>query len=683
MRAATARPTPAGHSRRGVTLVEMLVVVALVVLMMTILVQIFSAATGAISISRTNQELDANLRLLDATIRRDLGGITARMTPPNDPKNGTGYFEYIENSAADAQLEDTDDSMAFTTKAPEGVPFTGRFYVPLEVAGGGAIQPVTITSDYAEVIYFLRNGNLYRRVLLIVPERQGSVSNGAQATGGYTPPLFNNLPVSWQGMHDVSARPGLGAETVPQLNTLGTLTNRENRFPRPRFSNDYYHAIANSATPDGIPDDRNNDGIPDYYPTLNARQANSGNADRIVNEANPPTRVAPFRSNGEPNYDSFAFPFIFPGAYAKPDPNTSLYGWINGQVVPTAGIVLDPTNHAPLDLGEDPLIGQPMANTNWGFPTWRETMAATWTDPVRRVNRNTPYTQSRGLRPFSPNASGGGEPDSANPTDPNWLPPIDRNRYAALGAPVPAIVNAPPVASDGYGSSNMIPVTNAQVTANPSLNANMIWEDDLIMVGVRSFDIKAYDNSYGKTSVALPGTGGYVDLGYGSDPDVNIRNLLVPGVVNYSFNFLTLFNPAPSTAAEVQAIGRTTQFSYAHEGRMPPLANDYRFDAQAPAFRLADAFNRSSGSFSDDPSVIRLRRVFDTWSTDYTTAPALDVNLYGYHPTLAPRTRPVYPSYPPPYPLPLRGLQITIRVVDPQNQRIRTLTIRQDFTNKL
>ena len=44
---------------------------------------------------------------------------------------------------------------------------------------------------------------------------------------------------------------------------------------------------------------------------------------------------------------------------------------------------------------------------------------------------------------------------------------------------------------------------------------------------------------------------------------------------------------------------------------------------------------------------------------------------------------PIYPSYPPPYPAPLRGIQIQIRVVDPTNQRIKSLTIRQDFTDKL
>src|ERR1700722_6395298 len=71
--------------RRGVTLVEMLVTVALLVLMMTVIVQVFQAATGAVSSSRAYQDLDSGFRQLDATIRQDLGNITARMTPPLDP----------------------------------------------------------------------------------------------------------------------------------------------------------------------------------------------------------------------------------------------------------------------------------------------------------------------------------------------------------------------------------------------------------------------------------------------------------------------------------------------------------------------------------------------------------------------------------------------------------------------
>ena len=113
----------------------------------------------------------------------DLAGVTARLTPPLDPRTNLGYFEYGENSFADLQGEDTDDYLRFTAKAPEGQLFTGRVCVrrPLAIRAPTspaqayvATQPITITSQYAEIIYFLRNGNLYRRVLLVAPERQQS-----------------------------------------------------------------------------------------------------------------------------------------------------------------------------------------------------------------------------------------------------------------------------------------------------------------------------------------------------------------------------------------------------------------------------------------------------------------------------------------------------------------------------
>src|SRR6478736_2892600 len=121
-------PRPRGP-RRGVTLVEMLVAVALLVLMMTIIVTIFSAATGAVSTARTFQELDGRCRQLDSVIRTDLHGVTARMTPPLDPNQNLGYFEYGENQPADLQGEDSDDYLKFTAKAPEGQLFTGKMFL--------------------------------------------------------------------------------------------------------------------------------------------------------------------------------------------------------------------------------------------------------------------------------------------------------------------------------------------------------------------------------------------------------------------------------------------------------------------------------------------------------------------------------------------------------------------------
>ena len=121
--------------RRGVTLVEMLVTLAVLLLMMTFIVKIFQAATGSLNAAQVYQQLDNQLRLLDATMRSDLNGITAQMTPPNDPRNNKGYFEYGENEFADLQGEDSDDYIRFTAKAPAGRPFTGRMWVPPPNAG--------------------------------------------------------------------------------------------------------------------------------------------------------------------------------------------------------------------------------------------------------------------------------------------------------------------------------------------------------------------------------------------------------------------------------------------------------------------------------------------------------------------------------------------------------------------
>ena len=100
------------------TLVEMLVTVAMLVIIMTILVQVFQAATGALSAAQAIQQLDDQLSWLDATIRSDLEGVTARFTPPLDPAQNLGYFEYGENEFADIQGEDSDDYIRFTAKAP-------------------------------------------------------------------------------------------------------------------------------------------------------------------------------------------------------------------------------------------------------------------------------------------------------------------------------------------------------------------------------------------------------------------------------------------------------------------------------------------------------------------------------------------------------------------------------------
>lgn len=578
----------------GFTLLEMLVVLVLVVLLMMVFTTIFAAATGAITISRKLQGLDQSLRRLDGTIRADLRGVTARLTPPLNPKDNLGYFEYGENAFADAQGEDTDDYLRFTAQAPPGQPFIGRMW---NIYGTTKIQPIVVTSEFAEIIYFLRNGNLYRRVLLIAPERRLTIGLGTRPFGGYNTSALG--PVSWLGVHDLSAHPSAtkSPNATPLPNTLGDLTNRENRFASPRFRNDYYPlAIPGFSAGDGIPDDNNLDGIPDSYPTLYPNVFNTSLG--LVHEPATPKRVGY-------TYDTMPFPYLFPGMYSQADPSG-------------AGLIhaVDPTgatfNQGPLELGDSLAIPSTtkQLQTWWGFPTWRETMSQFWGDPVNNVSDGM-YLQTLGLSRYSPSF---------------FLLPQQPGPF-----------------SDNAGSPKFTPPA-------------MAWEDDLLLAGVRSFDVKAYEPMARYAKIATPTWSQYVNLGSGYF-DLGYATAYMPGLV------------------DVTPAGMLSTFG--HEGRIPPLVADNRSDPH-----WAPLFNQNVGDDGNQPGampVLRLRRVFDTWSTDYTAAPDVPLN-----PTLGPPyAPPVYPSYPPPYPMPLRGIQIQLRITDPGQEHVRVLTIRHDFTDRL
>jgi len=709
--------------RRGVTLVEMLVVLALLVLMMTIIVQVFQAATGTISAAKTYQELDGRLRMVDVTIRQDLGGVTSRFTPPNDPNSnngrGAGYFEYGENEFADVQGEDSDDYLKFTAKAPDGQPFTGRIWtgpakvtnVPLGGQFPPVYQPVVVTSPYAEIIYFLRNGNLYRRVLLVAPERQNTIAPSAtyySAMFGASNTINQNIATSWQGMNDLSAHPSVTANSINPiiLNSLGSLTNRENRYASPRFSSDYWNTTLNAAGSDGLPDDLNGDGINDLYPSLYPYLAATGYNTGLLNDWDPsglsgytPPSRFPFSGKGtQPDYFLFAFPYVFPNMYSKPDPNSVAngQGWIHSIDPDTAKSQtylnsLLTLNHSPLDLGDSLLPPQNGNDTQtwWGFPTWRETLSPNWTDPYLRPNVASLAgiaAQSTGLQPWLPNS----------PPIPSQFPmlPMAAGTYAGVYFPGPLIPQPYTEASSPFGAA----AGGLKFYTAPSGLPvwPLAWEDDLILTGVRSFDVKALDQTYG----------GYVDLGWGDDlrlytpyggqttppflagtPLYGVTQSNAPATsINYTTNpyqwppgtgLPQVSLPPPNTVVPGDFV---IQATFAHEGRMPPLISDNRYNPNYPPTpanpnvpTLGDASN----------SVIRLRRVWDSWSTDYQSAPSTGYNPMTNFSTGPPLTPPIYPSFPAPYPAPLRGIQIQIRVVDPRNERVKVLTIRQDFSNNL
>ncbi|QDT23835.1 type II secretion system protein [Gimesia chilikensis] len=198
--------------RTGFTLVEMLVSVALVLLMMLMFTEIFQLLSGSMTTQRGISENDQRERLLVTLFQSDLDNRTFQYllplanyrdftTPPmtkplpTDPRSPEyrkterlGYFYISENDVND----DTDDILQFTVSRfadPNQKDDTEDFYygksdmaqpnIPsaaLQLSAhpnqpdaddGRILADGTSQSSAAEVSYFLRGSNLYRRVLLI------------------------------------------------------------------------------------------------------------------------------------------------------------------------------------------------------------------------------------------------------------------------------------------------------------------------------------------------------------------------------------------------------------------------------------------------------------------------------------------------------------------------------------
>jgi hypothetical protein len=502
----------------------------------------------------------------------------------------------------------------------------------------------------------------------------------------FTPTAFGNpvtlwsgvYPISWLGVNDLSARPqsrGMGNPTIV-LNTLGDLTNRENRFAAPRFADDYYSLITGGPGTDGLADDLNDDNINDFYPSLYYGLFNGGATNQLIWEPFFPNVSRPAASLA-----TMAFPYIFPGAYSQPQNLANGYqlGWIHSPnpAVNNPGVTYDSNtalylqnlNHNPIDIGDN--LPQPSAaaeyQTWWGFPTWRETLSYMWNDPTWQVNvgyLNAGVPQPNGLTPLPANTV-----PLVNGA--NFLPAM--NTIWRLN---------PQLYSDNYGSGTLFfPTTNPQLS---QLWQAQSWEDDLIMANVRSFDVKAYDDALA----------GYADLGWGDDP--RITSQLFPQYLgtNSQIPFLGSnadYSPSGNHFPPLVPIqGQYWDYinkTFAHEGRMPPLTTDQRFDAQYWV-QSYNGFNYNGNVGDNQNGIIRLRRVWDSWSTEYSQVPATGqyINATAATPIFErygpPFTPPIYPSYMPPYPAALRAIQIQIRVADTANQHIKSITIRQDFTEK-
>ena len=251
--------------RPAFTLVEMLVTIAVTLVVMLALVNVFEWIGERVASGRAIIEVSGNLRNGGLRLQNDLDSLTVPVRPFPRPEQGDGYFEYIEglltdrNSGASSIQGDTDDVLC-TTARNSIEQFVGRYTT---VATG----TVRIVSPEAEIVWWsqftdlndngafdpdeLMSRSLMRRTLLVRPDLNNAASGYwitlpqafAPAMTSYNVNNQADLQLLAQHMRQLYNEFDVSVRIVRQLsgtsltlrivaNSLADLTRRENRWLR-------------------------------------------------------------------------------------------------------------------------------------------------------------------------------------------------------------------------------------------------------------------------------------------------------------------------------------------------------------------------------------------------------------------------------------------------------------------
>lgn len=159
-------------ARGGFTLLEVMIATAVTLLMMISLAQIFKIIGDSMQQGRSVLELNNRLRSVVYRLRADLDNLTVIPAPPANPSTGSGYLQVYDGSTTDfttstqismaaSRFGDVDDILMATVRAGD-VWFTGK--VPLYVLEKRApdrntaadFAMIPIASQHAEVAVFLQ-----------------------------------------------------------------------------------------------------------------------------------------------------------------------------------------------------------------------------------------------------------------------------------------------------------------------------------------------------------------------------------------------------------------------------------------------------------------------------------------------------------------------------------------------
>jgi type II secretory pathway pseudopilin PulG len=719
-------------ARAGFTLVEVLIAATLSLILVGLVVQVFATVGKTASDTRSVVQMTDRLRAARIVIAQDLANVTVDMTKlPLRSELNQGYFEYMEGpdgpiffpttanpgavavdidqsnslgtAVPDTTAGDPDDVVMFTAQAPMGTFFYGRTRAASTVVDGLG-RPWTVPVDaitqspQAEICYFVRGGTLYRRVLLVLPS--------AGENGVIDPTVFlwsqypnyvglSALPqpiwdISFYDKFDVSAHQeggsfdltnSSGSTTSPMLkaNTLGDLTLRQNRYGHQpwvypfdaRFWDARYWT--NSPAPGTTPPAN----IPGGFlglPTLRECTAYTGT---------PPGGTPPAGTTGQNGVARWPFP-IFDPTNATPLPSLAKNG------IPVAGNAAGACQY---------LWGQLIP-----FNSGRTAVAGAQIPVLPYYNVNT----DTGLPLIYPSPSAGNVPQGTTvanfqpvttlPASSAWTGRINLTT-ATNGGLFDLWRNPYPLDQQDYTQA---PRTGAlyafssayQPSQDVNVNFSTRYADDVLLTNVLSFDVKAWDptaptiqttQTFGgiPPGTYMPGDPGYVEIfsawansGVSTlqqylQPSASVSN--TPGPYG-GFGFVV----AQGAYVDLNYLGPViAQYLTTSPPTMAQTLSQVSSFAGPGVAQFGTTFSTGSG----------LTMAYDTGCFDYEND-GIDQNQDGIIDNYTngiddngiggvDDATELEASMP--YPVALKGIQIKIRVFEPDSRQIREVTITQDF----
>lgn len=612
---------------RGFTLVEVMIATALTLLLMAVVVQVFAIIGKATADTREIIQITDRLRTAKLTLQSDLGNLTAPMLPPLKPEMGQGYFEYVEGPAGPVML-----GSVIARNIDES-------------DSGGNPTPDTTVGDPDDILMFTTRNEehpFYGRY-------RDFVTHGGVTTLVDSTTTSQFAEICWF--------------------VRGNSLYRRVLLVKPEVS--FVDATRTKSLLSTDPTDPAKSYDISYYDKFDISAHQVGGQYDITLGAGPPMLVAnsltdlTLRENRY-GHQPWSYPY-----------DTRFWGALG---LPT---LRECTFYTNMISTQNPAVAR------WPFPLFDPAVTPNlWGQPVTNPGVPvSPYGLTTGplIVPYPTVSPTSYQPNTTvNSTSPTInLSLAPGQYYDAWSNPFPWQQVNPTNGAIYAFSGTYQPTGPTSTSANQSYDGSTRISDDIILTNVLSFDVKAWDPTAPIISDTL------VDLTKPSLPVPTTAAVYMPGDVGYTQLMTTWAKGAADPAAFLLTVQQHTvgRGAYVDLNYLASVSSGYSATAPAPnmyqaltrlsnfagpglatnASGLGSLYDTGSFTYEDDGLDQNADGIIDNYTNGF------DDNGVGGVDDVTEMEGPV------PYPVPLKGIQIKIRVFEPDSRQIREVTITEDF----